>query len=441
MKQNFLRTVAPVLCLAGALPALAATPTVGQPAPALTFTQLLNAPEGTKTDWASLKGKVVVLEFWATWCAPCIAEISHLNTLAASVADHNIQFISVDDEEPAVIQEFVAKKKMAGWVGASEKAFGDYGVQARPTTIVVDGEGKIAGILRPDQLERDALVSLSDGKPVVFPTESVPPILAEAQKKAMMEAAAGMKNPTGDASVEPLFEIAITPGKADGAMMMSTSEDSESGQLSMNVRNATLAMLVPWALGIPADRMTFHGDVTKDHYTLHLAAPSLDMKQLAPALEAAIVAAGGVKLTHQHQDEDVYVLQATPESKAKLDPTVSPHGHMCFVDPRSGNLKMVKTSLDGLAPVIEQLLGFPVVNEAGIAGEFDAGFVLPKDGLDAAKAALETNMGLTLVKGRRSIERIVVDVQPKPAKVEDVAGEKGTPVPGQPAQMIAVPRQ
>ena len=183
MKQNFLRTVALVLCLTGALPALAATPAVGQPAPALTFTQLLNAPEGTKTDWASLKGKVVVLEFWATWCAPCIAEISHLNTLAASVADHNIQFISVDDEEPAVIQEFVAKKKMAGWVGASEKVFGDYGVQARPTTIVVDGEGKIAGILRPDQLERDALVSLSDGKPVVFPTESVPPYLRKRRRR------------------------------------------------------------------------------------------------------------------------------------------------------------------------------------------------------------------------------------------------------------------
>ena len=441
MKLSLVRTVALVLSVAGSLPGLASTPTVGQPAPPLTFTQLLNAPEGARTDWASLKGKVVVLEFWATWCAPCIAEIPHLNTLAASVADRNIQFISVDDEEPAVIEDFVAKKKMAGWVSASKQVFDDYGVMQRPTTIVVDGQGKIAGILRPDELEKDMLVALADGKPAVFPTDSLPPELAGAQKKAMVEAAAAMKNPTADTSVRPLFEIAITPGKADGVMMMSTSEDSESGQLSMNVKNATLAMLVPWALGVSADRLTFHGDVMKDHYNLHLAASSLDMKQLAPALEAAVASAGGVKLTRLRREEDAYVLEATPESKARLVPTVSNHGHMCFVDPSSGNLKMVKTSLDDLAPVIEQVLGVPVVNEAGITGEFDAGFVLPKDSFDAAKAAIETNLGLTLVKGRRSIDRIVVDAQPKPAKVEEEAGEKGTPAPGQPVQVIAVPRQ
>jgi len=150
MKQSHFSALTLILSLAGAVPAMAATPTIGQPAPALTFTQLLNAPEGAKADWPSLKGKVVVLEFWATWCAPCIAEIPHLNEIAQSVAANNVQFIAVDDEDPAVVEEFLGKKPMAAWAGVdtSKKIFEDFGVQDRPTTIVIDTQGRVAAVLR-----------------------------------------------------------------------------------------------------------------------------------------------------------------------------------------------------------------------------------------------------------------------------------------------------
>jgi len=59
-----------------------ALPAKGTPAPALTNVHLLQAPKGSQAAWDRLRGKVVVLEFWATWCAPCIASLPHFNQLA-----------------------------------------------------------------------------------------------------------------------------------------------------------------------------------------------------------------------------------------------------------------------------------------------------------------------------------------------------------------------
>ena len=74
------------------------TPKPGSAAPSLNFTRLLQAPTGAKVDWPALRGKVVVLEFWATWCAPCVAEIPILNSLQASVDSNKVVFLSVDDD-------------------------------------------------------------------------------------------------------------------------------------------------------------------------------------------------------------------------------------------------------------------------------------------------------------------------------------------------------
>src|SRR3989442_15427936 len=68
-------------------------PTAGNKAPAIKLEKLLQAPPGASTDWGRLKGKVVVIEFWATWCGPCISEIPHLNQLADQLSNEPIVFV------------------------------------------------------------------------------------------------------------------------------------------------------------------------------------------------------------------------------------------------------------------------------------------------------------------------------------------------------------
>src|SRR5262245_46570784 len=86
----------PCLILTSAV-ALGADPTkaavVGEPAPPLTLERLLQAPAGAKADWSALRGHVVVLEFWATWCVPCVRAVPHLNDLAEQFKDQPVQFL------------------------------------------------------------------------------------------------------------------------------------------------------------------------------------------------------------------------------------------------------------------------------------------------------------------------------------------------------------
>jgi len=188
-------------------------PKPGTPAPALAFTHLLQSPAGAKADWASLHGKVVVLEFWATWCAPCIAEIPVLNALAGSLDPAKVQFISVDDEDPAVVEAFLKSKPISGWIGidTSGKLYERFGVNARPTTMVVDPEGRIvSATIRPEQIKSDQILALADGQEVVLGGDVDPKVQAELNTAL----ARAMSAQTGKASgsANSLFEIRLTPG-------------------------------------------------------------------------------------------------------------------------------------------------------------------------------------------------------------------------------------
>jgi peroxiredoxin len=116
--------------------------------------------DGKPLSIARFKGKVVLVDFWATWCGPCIGELP--NVLAAYEKHHAKGFeivgISLDSDR-AKLDKFIADRKMTwpqyfdgkGW---QTKLAGVYGVNSIPATYLLDGEGKIiAKNLRGEALE------------------------------------------------------------------------------------------------------------------------------------------------------------------------------------------------------------------------------------------------------------------------------------------------
>ena len=90
---------------------------IGQPAPEITLESLLQAPGHAKATREALLGKVVVLEFWGTYCAPCIAALAHLNRLVGEFEKEPVQFIAITHENREVVERFLSRREIVGWVG------------------------------------------------------------------------------------------------------------------------------------------------------------------------------------------------------------------------------------------------------------------------------------------------------------------------------------
>lgn len=139
-----------ILCLlAAALPAAAQAPSnrmgpqVGDLAPAFSLETL----DGKTLTRDNLKGKVVVLDFWATWCVPCLRALPELKDLKKKNASQPLVVVSVSvDDNKKAVEEFVRGHAMDWpqvWDAGMNATVGLFRVQNFPTYIVIGADGRI----------------------------------------------------------------------------------------------------------------------------------------------------------------------------------------------------------------------------------------------------------------------------------------------------------
>jgi thiol-disulfide isomerase/thioredoxin len=116
-----------------------------QPAPEVAFTDTAGNPAA----FSDFKGKLLLVNLWATWCQPCLREMPSLEKLQASQGDQLIvAAISEDRGGARVVESFVAKlglDKVKVYLDPKSEVGHAFDVRGLPTTVVIDAEGKLVG--------------------------------------------------------------------------------------------------------------------------------------------------------------------------------------------------------------------------------------------------------------------------------------------------------
>jgi thiol-disulfide isomerase/thioredoxin len=146
------------------------------PAPDIAIGALLQAPRPSFSSLQEFRGEVVVLEFWATWCGPCVELLPHMNKLVQSFEGRPVRFISVTDETREAVEAFTKTHPMKAWIGLDPAgaAFKAFGVDSRPQVFVIDPYGRIWIKIHPSFLYKSDIEDALKAPPpsVVSPARS-----------------------------------------------------------------------------------------------------------------------------------------------------------------------------------------------------------------------------------------------------------------------------
>ena len=348
-----MRLVAALLLLVSLLPA--AEIEAGHPAPPLTLDRILQAPSGTEANWRHLRGKAVVMEFWATWCAGCREKIPQLNRLTERFRERPVHFLWITDEDFDIVARFLKDQPIAGWVGIDSDGatFERYGVVPRPWTVLVDASGIVRAATGGAHVTDSTVEALMAGEPL-----------------GIAEEPEGQDDKTGQALANTLFELSIRPagpvavsGYSPGAVVSSDGRFEGYG--------FTVRRLLAMAYGLPEKRILAPSWCAESRYDLVLASPRLDRDhptERRRLIRQVLTETFRVEAKREPRPTEVYVLEQTPGRMPKLE---SSEFSSLVLSGIRGQMKFTGGTMRDLGRLLNRELQRPVLDDTNLEGRYD----------------------------------------------------------------------
>jgi uncharacterized protein (TIGR03435 family) len=347
--------------------------------------KLLQAPSASLKSWKDLSGKVVVVEFWATYCVPCVAAIPHFNSLSDAYAGRPVQFLSVTEDGEGPLQDFLLRHPIKGWIGidaggALSKAMGLLGI---PHTALIDRNGYLVDVLSPEQVDAGVIDSVLLGQRPAGPGAAPAPMTKPDDGLLYIRVSTGT----------PLRFYASAPGQP----------------------YKRLGFPLVAVLGEAYDLPVFRIDAGARGKQLIDVETSFSgrIDGARPLLQAALTTAFRLRPRREKRAMPVYVLSRGPRELrlAHSEPGARAQDWRGSVDAEQEltGLSAKGLTVAGLAAALQDMvLNRAVLDETGVSGayDFDLRFRAKHPGeLDDALA----RAGFTLKVQTRVIEVLVID--------------------------------
>lgn len=331
-------------------------PKIGDVPPPLTLTKTLQGSPAAELSWDKLKGKVVVLEFWATWCVPCVQSIPHLNDLAEQFKNKPVVFISVTCENEDVVRLFLKNHPMKTGVALDDYAVLNkaFHVEGIPHLVIVDANGHIAAITHPAGVKPENLDEVLAGKKCSLPEPEVYTVDKVSSEVVSNQAPA-------------LFEISIrehkVPPKFQGMTCMWSVESNGCG---FDGKIATVESALNLVFDKTSSRKFIKCKLPDGYYDFRLRSPPGHSSELQNEFIAALRTTFGLEVKQITKTTDVYVLTQINTNAPGLRPVEKPGGGGLY----GGGFRLIGSPMKQTVHYFEAALRKPVFDETGLPGLF-----------------------------------------------------------------------
>ena len=331
-------------------------PKIGDVPPPLILAKTIQGSMATEISWGKLKGKVVVLEFWATWCGPCVRSIPHLNVLAEQFKDKPVVFISVTSENEDAVRLFLKNHPMKTWVGLDDYEILNHAfhVDGIPHAVIVDATGHIAAIAHPADIKPVNLEEILAGKkcslpgPEVYTADKRPAEVVPNQAPA-------------------LFEISIRehkmPQKIQGPICMWSADTNGCG---LDGKIATVESALNCVFDKSSSRTFIKCKLPEGYYDFELRAPVGHSDELQREVIAALRTTFGLEVKQFTKKMDVYVLTQINTNAPGLHKIEKSGGG----GQTRGGFRLNGSAMKTIVYYLEAALRKPVFDETGLNGLF-----------------------------------------------------------------------
>lgn len=366
--------------------AFAANPlSVGDKIPDL---ELILIGEEQPTSVAAFQGKVVIIEFWATWCSPCIQSMQHLKDLKERFGT-DLVILAVSHERPERIASFMGNTNFPFTYARESDLLREYfPYRVIPHTVVLSPEQKIAAITEPNALTEDGLAELLQGKSVDLPLKE--------------DQAWNMEIDIFDLDTLAKQSFQIQPARPEAPTYSRTYNNGPFKNRRHSFVNFQIPMLYRQAYDISSYRMESPEIEKPETYCVDILVPESESSQLEAIFRDSISAYFGWKVSWEAREMEVWVISALPTG-IRLLPAEAAAPHAAAGD----HFTSKGATPTDFASYLESygIAGMPVVNETGSEQLYAFDFSFEPENPESFFQAL-TAMGLTVKKEKRMINRL-----------------------------------
>lgn len=368
---------------------------LGEKVEELVFEKILNY-EKESAKLSDFKGKIVILEFWATWCGSCIVSFPHLEELQEEFKD-DLQVLTITYETEERIKRFLKKSELSlPIVIDTSRIIGkQFPHRTIPHTVLLNREGIIKVVSSPKEIN----------------TETIRKILAGEQVDIKEKRDRMKFDPNAPISDEnALFKFMITPYQEG---MPGLGSIFHNGKLTL--RNTSLVSFYRAARGFDyhyfrivweADKDKYIGDDWKEHaYCLEIIAPNHPKEKVMDFLLNYLHANFELKSRIEKRKVAVKILKRNnrPLGLKEADPNSKTTGGM-----GGSGIKYSNVAVSQLANYLESFIArIPVLDETGLTGKYDIEIAAYPEDRNSFYVELE-KLGFKVVDTEREIDMLIL---------------------------------